>query len=82
MNGAAQPREDPAKTTKWSAPGRRTDLAWSRSGLALAVSAAAILQVIVDIGDYRAPIVIFIVLVAGAMWAWRSHIRGSFPGRR
>ena len=48
----------------------RTDLAWSRSGLALAVSAAAILKVIVDIGDYRAPIVILIVLVAGAIvWA-------------
>jgi len=54
----------------------RTDLAWSRSGLALAVSAAAILKVIVDIGDYRAPIVILIVLVAGAI-AWALAIMHS-----
>jgi hypothetical protein len=47
----------------------RTDLAWSRSGLALAVSAAAILKVVIGIGDYRAPVVIFIVLAAGAI-AW------------
>jgi hypothetical protein len=48
---------------------QRTDLAWSRSGLALAVGAAAILKVVVDIGDYRAPVIIAVVLGAGAI-AW------------
>ena len=51
----------------------RTDLAWSRSGLALAVSAAAILKVVFNIADHRAPVVIFIVLAAGAI-AWALSV--------
>jgi uncharacterized membrane protein YidH (DUF202 family) len=47
----------------------RTDLAWNRSGLALAVAAAAILKVVLDIGDYRAPAVITALLLVGAA-AW------------
>ena len=86
MNDTAQPRPDDPGEDYEMGGGEvaRTDLAWSRSGLALAVSAAAILKVIVDIGDYRAPIVIFIVLVAGAIaWALsRSHMPGSSRGRR
>ena len=48
----------------------RTDLAWSRSGLALAVAAAAILKVVVHVTDYRDSVIVFAVLVAaGAAWA-------------
>jgi hypothetical protein len=47
----------------------RTDLAWSRSGLALAAMCAAVLKVLVDVEDRRAPLVIAAVLVAGTA-AW------------
>jgi hypothetical protein len=77
MNDTGQPRpDDPGEDVEALGGGTevaRTDLAWSRSGLALVVSAAAILKVIVDIGDYRAPIVILIVLVAGTI-AWALAI--------
>ncbi len=49
----------------------RTDLAWSRSGLALAVAAAAILKVVVHVTDYRDSVIVFAVLVAaGVAWAF------------
>ena len=78
MNDTGQsPPDDPDEDGKAATEEvARTDLAWSRSGLALAVSAAAILKVIVDIGDYRAPIVILIVLVAGTI-AWALAIAHS-----
>jgi uncharacterized membrane protein YidH (DUF202 family) len=47
----------------------RTDLAWSRSGLALAVAAAAILKVVVHVTDYRDSVIVFAVLIAAAV-AW------------
>jgi uncharacterized membrane protein YidH (DUF202 family) len=49
----------------------RTDLAWSRSGLALAVAAAAILKVVVHVTDYRDSVIVFTVLAAAAVaWAF------------
>jgi hypothetical protein len=49
----------------------RTDLAWSRSGLALAVAAAAILKVVVHVTDYRDSVIVFAVLVTAALaWAF------------
>ena len=49
----------------------RTDLAWSRSGLALAIAAAAILKVVVHVTDYRDSIIVFAVLAAAAVaWAF------------
>jgi uncharacterized membrane protein YidH (DUF202 family) len=47
----------------------RTELAWNRSGLSLLVAGAAILKVVVGIGDDRAPVIIGGVLLAGAC-AW------------
>jgi uncharacterized membrane protein YidH (DUF202 family) len=67
--------------------GARTDLAWNRSGLSLAVAAAAVLKVVVDIGDYRAPTIVFGVIIAGTV-AWGlslAHARyvaaGSLEGQ-
>ncbi len=51
----------------------RTDLAWSRSGLALAVAAAAILKVVVHVTDYRDSVIVFAVLVAAAV-AWALSV--------
>ena len=49
----------------------RTDLAWSRSGLALTVAAAAILKVVVHVSDYRESVVILVGLAAiGIVWAF------------
>ena len=54
-----------------STEGARTDLAWNRSGLALAVAAAAILKVVVHVTDYRDSIIVFTVLVTAAVaWAF------------
>jgi uncharacterized membrane protein YidH (DUF202 family) len=47
----------------------RTDLAWSRSGLAIVAAAAAILKIVINIGDYRAPVAVLGLLIAGAV-AW------------
>jgi len=47
----------------------RTDLAWSRSGLALAVAAAAILKVVVHLTDARAEVLVLVGIGAVAI-AW------------
>jgi uncharacterized membrane protein YidH (DUF202 family) len=45
----------------------RTDLAWSRSGLALAVAAAAILKVVVHLTDARAEVLVLVGIGAVAI---------------
>jgi uncharacterized membrane protein YidH (DUF202 family) len=70
MPDSEEPRED---REVFGGEAARTDLAWNRSGLALAVAAAAILKVVVEIGDYGAPVFILVVLVAGAI-AWALAI--------
>jgi uncharacterized membrane protein YidH (DUF202 family) len=47
----------------------RTDLAWSRSGLALAVAAAAIRKVVVHLTDARAEVLVLSGIAAVAI-AW------------
>jgi uncharacterized membrane protein YidH (DUF202 family) len=47
----------------------RTDLAWSRSGLALAVAAAAILKVVVRLTDARTEVLVLAGIGAVAV-AW------------
>jgi uncharacterized membrane protein YidH (DUF202 family) len=47
----------------------RTDLAWSRSGLALAVAAAAILKVVVHLTDARTEVLVLVGIGAVAI-AW------------
>jgi uncharacterized membrane protein YidH (DUF202 family) len=49
--------------------GERTDLAWSRSGLALIVTGAAVLKRVFEIDHDQAPALVFAVLLAGAA-AW------------
>ena len=64
-----EPRED--EEAMGSSEVERTDLAWSRSGLALAVAAAAILKVVVHVTDYRDSVIVFAVLfAAAAAWAF------------
>jgi hypothetical protein len=66
----------------------RTDLAWSRSGLALAVAAAAILKVVVRVGDARAEAVVLLgILAVATVWLFaiahaRAISRASLEGRR
>ena len=73
MPDADHSREPPEDNEVFGSEVARTDLAWNRSGLALAVAAAAILKVVVDISDFRAPVIILLVLVAGAI-AWALAI--------
>ena len=54
----------------------RTDLAWSRTGLALVVSAMAVIKLVVDLGDYRAPVLIFAFLLAGTLVWVLSYAHG------
>jgi hypothetical protein len=67
--------------------GARTDLAWSRSGLALAVASASVLKVLVDIGSYSAPVIVAAILAAVVL-AWGMSItysryiaKGSLEGQ-
>jgi hypothetical protein len=62
---------DPPEDEESSGAETRTDLAWSRSGLAILAAAAAILKVLLNIDDVSAPIVVLVLLVAGAIaWAF------------
>jgi hypothetical protein len=45
----------------------RTDLAWSRSGLALTAAAAAVLKVMLNVGARQAPAVVGLVIAAVAV---------------
>jgi uncharacterized membrane protein YidH (DUF202 family) len=49
--------------------GERTDLAWSRSGLAATAAVAAIAKRVLDLDDWTAPSLV-IVLIAGGLVAW------------
>ena len=60
----------------------RTDLAWSRTGLALVVSAMAVIKLVVDLGDYRAPVLIFAFLLAGTLVWVLSYAHGARRLRR
>jgi uncharacterized membrane protein YidH (DUF202 family) len=55
----------------------RTDLAWSRSGLALAVAAAAILKVVVHISNRRAEAAVLVgILAVATVWLFAmAHAR-------
>jgi uncharacterized membrane protein YidH (DUF202 family) len=69
MTSAPPPGDIPDDRDVMGSEAARTELAWNRSGLSLAVAGAAILKVVVDIGDDRAPVIIGGVLAAGAC-AW------------
>jgi len=49
--------------------GERTDLAWSRSGLAALAAVAAVLKLVVDLDEATAPAVVVALLIGGAV-AW------------
>ena len=69
--------------------GQRTDLAWNRNALSLAVAAAAILRrVYADVDDLSAQVIVFSLLAGAALvWlgavTWASAVsRHGIEGRR
>ncbi|HEX5615794.1 MAG TPA: DUF202 domain-containing protein [Acidimicrobiia bacterium] len=67
--------------------GERTDMAWSRSGLALLVAVGAVLRLVFLPDDADAPTIVFALVAAGAI-AWfvamlhaRTISRHTIEGR-
>jgi uncharacterized membrane protein YidH (DUF202 family) len=68
--------------------GERTDLAWSRSALALSVAAAAIVRrILTNLRDPTGPVIVLCLLCAGlvtwcaALWWSRLAARTTMEGR-
>jgi uncharacterized membrane protein YidH (DUF202 family) len=73
--GGADPRDDEEIFGDERA---RTDLAWSRSGLALTVAAAAVLKVIVNVGARGQPVVVWLLIAAVAVGSLLTLAYGHF----
>lgn len=88
MNG--EPTHAPAEDEHLPGlAGERTDLAWSRSGLAIATIVAVVLRrTFEELGEITAPVAVVGLLLGGAFaWAWalvhaRLVARDTLTGRR